>query len=700
VISILIVEFRGCGYELSSEFSAKVSHPSFSKTRSSQPTIAFDQRTESKLKQFNEDDMKLVFHSKNWEYNVIKDVMTNDFGFTLTEDDRADFDVIWHNTGMKTNQIKKLKSYQKYNHFPGMYQLANKRNLGRNLMRMFKLHSEEFKFFPKTWVLPNDYSDFVKHNKQNENQYYIIKPEWLSQGKGIYLTKHKEQINQRSNAVIQEYLQDPFLVDNLKFDIRLYVLVTSIDPLRIYLFEDGLVRFATVEYQQPTEENIDNTYIHLTNYAINKNNENFIFDEENSDKGHKRTLKSFWKSLNATGIATDVIEEEIKDIIVKTFLSVQPQLAHQYKSWIVDDVDGSSCFEILGFDIMLDENLDPFLIEVNHAPSFATDSNIDFQIKQMLIKDTFTLLNLSVTRKLRYKKEKNKIAKNRILTNRKEIISQEDKDRTKKLNNYARHKFEVNNCGHYEMLYPLVDKKNKVVGDINADYYWISKPSESSNALDSSASKDWRTIELGQPKTEPVLSEKEKLAGKYNSFIQDAFDQWDDFNNGYRIRSKNLVAEDDDAFKNPSKELGSRNPSKQRQQFQKTVRMGKRSGFGSSASRLDCPTNKKTITGSFTKNRRVVHPKPSKQDQMLMNAVLSKYISKSIVVSKDKSPTKQSQEKHFKPIETQAYTNGLPVIANTKTAKEINMKKWEGGQSWQAPSYVPANSLPKLPKVL
>jgi tubulin polyglutamylase TTLL6/13 len=103
--------------------------------------------------------------------------MTNDFGFTLTEDDRADFDVIWHNTGMKTNQIKKLKSYQKYNHFPGMYQLANKRNLGRNLMRMFKLHSEEFKFFPKTWVLPNDYSDFVKHNKQNENQYYIIKPE-------------------------------------------------------------------------------------------------------------------------------------------------------------------------------------------------------------------------------------------------------------------------------------------------------------------------------------------------------------------------------------------------------------------------------------------------------------------------------------------------------------------------------------------
>jgi hypothetical protein len=108
-------------------------------------------------------------------------------------------------------------------------------------------------------------------------------------------------------------------------------------------------------------------------------------------------------------------------------------------------VDGSSCFEILGFDVMLDENLDPFLIEVNHAPSFATDSNLDLNIKRALLQDSFKLLNMSVQRKLQYKKERNKVAQNRILTGRKEIITQEDKDRARKLHNITKHRYEVNN---------------------------------------------------------------------------------------------------------------------------------------------------------------------------------------------------------------------------------------------------------------
>lgn len=206
----------------------------------------------------------------NCEYDVVKNVLTRDFDFTLTEDDNADFDILWHSTGLKIPQVKRLKSYQKYNHFPGMYQLARKTDLGRNLMKMHKLHPEEYNFFPKTWILPTEYNEFVKYSKNNEGQTYIVKPEMNSQGRGIFLTKTREDINPRSAAVIQEYLEDPFLVDNLKFDIRLYVLVTSVDPLRVYLYDEGIVRFATIEYEKPTSSNIDNTYIHLTNYSINK----------------------------------------------------------------------------------------------------------------------------------------------------------------------------------------------------------------------------------------------------------------------------------------------------------------------------------------------------------------------------------------------------------------------------------------------
>jgi hypothetical protein len=74
---------------------------------------------------------------------------------------------------------------------------------------------------------------------------------------------------------VQEYLREPYLIDNLKFDIRLYVLITSCDPLKIFLYREGIVRFATEEYENltcTTNKNIDNMYIHLTNYAINKDN--------------------------------------------------------------------------------------------------------------------------------------------------------------------------------------------------------------------------------------------------------------------------------------------------------------------------------------------------------------------------------------------------------------------------------------------
>ena len=62
------------------------------------------------------------------------------------------------------------------------------------------------------------------------------------------------------------------------------------------------------------------------------------------------------------------------------------------------------CFEILGFDIFLDEKLRPWILEVNHAPSFSTDSPLDFKVKKNLITDTMRLLNISYAKKMKYKK--------------------------------------------------------------------------------------------------------------------------------------------------------------------------------------------------------------------------------------------------------------------------------------------------------
>tara|TARA_B110000305_G_C19390586_1_gene614630 strand:+ start:664 stop:933 length:270 start_codon:yes stop_codon:yes gene_type:complete len=64
------------------------------------------------------------------------------------------------------------------------------------------------------------------------------------------------------------------------------------------------------------------------------------------------------------------------------------------------------CFEILGFDIFLDESLKPWIIEVNHAPSFVCDTPLDTKIKRGLLTDVFRLLNLSVSRRQKFKRDK------------------------------------------------------------------------------------------------------------------------------------------------------------------------------------------------------------------------------------------------------------------------------------------------------
>jgi len=71
---------------------------------------------------------------------------------------------------------------------------------------------------------------------------------------------------------VQDYLDKPHLIDDLKYDLRIYVLVYGINPLRVYIHDAGLARFATEPYVHPKASNLDSLFMHLTNYAINKNN--------------------------------------------------------------------------------------------------------------------------------------------------------------------------------------------------------------------------------------------------------------------------------------------------------------------------------------------------------------------------------------------------------------------------------------------
>lgn len=101
---------------------------------------------------------------------------------------------------------------------------------------------------------------------------WIVKPANLSRGRGIYIIKDIGELSVDDTSVVSRYIQNPLLINGHKFDLRIYVAVTSFDPLRVYVFKEGLARFASEQYSNKTE----NKFQHLTNYSVNKKNDNFV----------------------------------------------------------------------------------------------------------------------------------------------------------------------------------------------------------------------------------------------------------------------------------------------------------------------------------------------------------------------------------------------------------------------------------------
>ena len=386
------------------------------------------------------------------QYPVVSEVAALLGWQVSTDPNDIDCDIYWQDSSLNSENLAWFKSYQRVNHFPGMYAVARKDHLAKNLKAMKNMFPGHFNFFPQTWVLPRDFNDLKTQFNGKRSKTFICKPEASCQGRGIFLTRSLEDIPEK--CVVQRYLHKPYLLDGLKFDLRVYVLVAGCDPLRLFIHKEGLVRLATEAYVMPTSGNLGEVCMHLTNYAINKNNPKFEFnqDENESFTGHKRSLSTFFKHMEESGVNTEELWENISDIILKTVCIVQPLLAHLYRSAQANDTTNSICFQILGFDIFLDHKLRPHLLEVNHTPSFTTDTPLDSSIKKAVISDALRLLGLKENNRSEYLANHQAHFLNLATKKPKEIRSLKVELKEK----CNQHKLEIENMckGGYNKVYP------------------------------------------------------------------------------------------------------------------------------------------------------------------------------------------------------------------------------------------------------
>lgn len=353
---------------------------------------------------------KKVLHVCFTKYPVIREV-ADEMGFTMDtvdeELEKYDFNMIWSDTVLPLQKLVRLLNWQRTNHFPSMHLLCRKVHLGLTLGRMRKVFPQHYNFFPRTWSMRSERQQFARFfSQQPTRKVFILKPNAGCQGRGIILSKDPlNAVEDLDNFVCQEYVTRPLLIEGKKFDLRVYCLVSSIRHLSIFVYNDGLVRMCAEDYEKPNDDNMHNACKHLTNYAVNKHNENFVFNNDKQGRGDLGNKRDFvWLNgwFKEQGHSPEKFWERVHHMIIKTIIAAQPQMTHVYNSCFPHSNDGYTCFEVLGFDILVDDRCKPVLMEVNHTPSLSCDTPLDHRIKHDLITETWKIIDVQPTDKQRH----------------------------------------------------------------------------------------------------------------------------------------------------------------------------------------------------------------------------------------------------------------------------------------------------------
>ncbi|KAG2488455.1 hypothetical protein HYH03_012961 [Edaphochlamys debaryana] len=324
----------------------------------------------------------------------------------------------------------KLHAFQRVNHFPGTWELGHKGHLYRNVYNARRRcrggpAAEAFDIVPRFYVMPRDYEEFRQDVERFPERLYIQKPTNSSRGRGIRMVTRPDSIpRDAKDVLVQHYVANPLLLNGYKFDMRVYAAATCMDPLRLYVFHDGLARLATEPYSADKAD-LSKRCVHLTNYSVNKKSNKFVkagaggeagpgagagagaggqaasaaalgragraSDPASECTGSKWSLSGLRAYLEARGLGPgwEAVWRQVCDIIAAAVIAAEPRMNTEFKMKVPHR---NNCFEVWGFDIMLTDAFRAWLIEANTCPSLAADSGLDMRVKGTMVAELLHLL--------------------------------------------------------------------------------------------------------------------------------------------------------------------------------------------------------------------------------------------------------------------------------------------------------------------
>ena len=309
------------------------------------------------------------------------------------------WDACWY-TGMPDPEyFSQVGPDRKINHIPGNNALTVKSRLYRSLMdlkdrlehqqRDSQHLTDRLAFVPRVFSMPEDYHAFQQAALEQPGKRWLLKPKNSARGKGIQLVKDPAEVPMEASWMVQEYLENPHTMHGRKYVLRLYVLVSSISPFRVYLYHQGFAKLASAPYD---EENADNPYSYLTNPDVNALNLEVEVPVEFVDFERYRA----W--LREQGHDDDALFARIEDMVALTCLSALEPMRERSR---VVGADTRGCYELMGIDCLIDADLKPWVLECNLSPSLEvcagpeSGGGIEEGIKGALVGDMVEMLGLN-----------------------------------------------------------------------------------------------------------------------------------------------------------------------------------------------------------------------------------------------------------------------------------------------------------------
>ncbi|GMH46150.1 hypothetical protein BSKO_14114 [Bryopsis sp. KO-2023] len=253
--------------------------------------------------------------------------------------------------------IKKLRPEQKVNHIPGASFFTSKVELAKA--------SGKFDFVPKSFVVPQQYDEFLEFHESQPKGTTWVKKGAKHRGVEVVDPYDQDLKNKGQEVFVQQFVR-PYLIDGHAWDMGIYVAVTSLNPLRAYYYDNILLRFCSLKFEEDLNKAHRDSYVveddYIPPWGVESLRKYYVWGLSSIN-----VLRAYFSDQE--GVDIDKLMDKALRSINELLVNFEPTLA---SSALRHPHGRKSFFSLYRVDFLIDRNFQPWLTEVNQSPNLSS----------------------------------------------------------------------------------------------------------------------------------------------------------------------------------------------------------------------------------------------------------------------------------------------------------------------------------------